>query len=300
MDFNKTTGLLPGQSAPLSTITSTDQSGVVLIATALGLAFALVSLLIRVYVQMGLRAAADFSAVLSMVFYVFQGVATFVDTSVGFRETIDEIPAGELVPMQKAIYASELLYLITLWPSKCSVAFLFIRLSPVKRHNLASYSILGLSTIFMFISVLIISLRCEVAQPWIYIAASCSHFYARWQTVAAMDIITEIALFSTSIYLIKNLQLCLQKKCVVVLAFGLHLPMVIPTILRLNNILSSLGSTDPSLEGAMVQVYTQIELCYAIIAATTPCLRPFMKALSTHYGAPASMKSTPKTTHSYT
>lgn len=67
MDFNKTTGLLPGQSAPLSTITSTDQSGVVLIATALGLAFALVSLLIRVYVQMGLRAAADFSAVLSMV-----------------------------------------------------------------------------------------------------------------------------------------------------------------------------------------------------------------------------------------
>lgn len=44
-------GLLPGQSAPLTIITSTDRSGLILIATALGLIFALVSLLIRAYVR---------------------------------------------------------------------------------------------------------------------------------------------------------------------------------------------------------------------------------------------------------
>jgi hypothetical protein len=38
---------------------------------------------------------------------------------------------------------------------------------------------------------------------------------------------------------------------------------------------------------------TQIQISYAIIAATTPCLRPFMIALSTNYGAPATAKSSP-------
>lgn len=44
-------GLLPGQSPPLTIITPTDHSGLVLIATALGFVFALVSLLIRAYVR---------------------------------------------------------------------------------------------------------------------------------------------------------------------------------------------------------------------------------------------------------
>jgi hypothetical protein len=45
--------LLPGQSQPLMVISSTDQGGVILITTALGLAFALVSLFIRAYVRYG-------------------------------------------------------------------------------------------------------------------------------------------------------------------------------------------------------------------------------------------------------
>lgn len=67
MASNGTIELLPGQSAPLTIITSTDQSGVVLIVTAIGLAFAFVSMLIRVYIQLGLRTTADIAVVLSMV-----------------------------------------------------------------------------------------------------------------------------------------------------------------------------------------------------------------------------------------
>jgi hypothetical protein len=69
MDSNSTT-LLPGQSPPISIITATDQSGVVLIATALALTIALISLLMRVYMQLQIRhqyASDDFIAMGSMV-----------------------------------------------------------------------------------------------------------------------------------------------------------------------------------------------------------------------------------------
>jgi hypothetical protein len=44
--------LLPGQSPPLTIITPIDQSGVVLITTALGLIFGLISLLIRMFIRL--------------------------------------------------------------------------------------------------------------------------------------------------------------------------------------------------------------------------------------------------------
>ena len=43
--------LLPGQSAPIGIITSTDRSAVVLIATAIALVIGIVSLGIRAYVR---------------------------------------------------------------------------------------------------------------------------------------------------------------------------------------------------------------------------------------------------------
>jgi hypothetical protein len=49
------TDLLPGQSAPLTVITPTDQRGVVLIATALSLSFTLISLLIRLFIRLEFR-----------------------------------------------------------------------------------------------------------------------------------------------------------------------------------------------------------------------------------------------------
>jgi hypothetical protein len=45
--------LLPGQNPPLLVISTTDKGGVIIITTALGLAFVIVSLLIRAYVRYG-------------------------------------------------------------------------------------------------------------------------------------------------------------------------------------------------------------------------------------------------------
>jgi hypothetical protein len=69
--------------------------------------------------------------------------------------------------------------------------------------------------------------------------------------------------------------------------------VIIPTAVRLYYLNKEFSSSDPTLDGVMASVCTQIEISYAIIAATTPCLRPFMTALSTNYGAPAQTKTSP-------
>lgn len=78
--------------------------------------------------------------------------------------------------------------------------------------------------------------------------------------------------------------------------------IILAIAFRLYYLHVELLSPDPTLKGSIASVCTQIQLSYAIIASTTPCLRPFMSALNTHYGAPAEYKSpsgTKKSANSY-
>jgi hypothetical protein len=84
----------------------------------------------------------------------------------------------------------------------------------------------------------------------------------------------------------QGIKTSVAKKSIVLLAFGLRLLVLIPIILRLPYLAAELSSPDPTLDGVMTTLCTQIHISYAILSTTTPCLRPFMSALSTHYGGP--------------
>ena len=56
-------------------------------------------------------------------------------------------------------------------------------------------------------------------------------------------------------------------------------------LLRLHNLATGIRSPNPTLDLVGAVVWAEIELHYANIAATMPCLRPFMAAVSTEYGA---------------
>jgi len=77
--------------------------------------------------------------------------------------------------------------------------------------------------------------------------------------------------------------------------FGTNTPyrVIAPSILHLHYLGIEFSSADPSLDGVLATVCAQIEICYAIIATTTPCLRPFMGALSTHYGGTKEVTTSP-------
>lgn len=127
------------------------------------------------------------------------------------------------------------------------MALLFLRLSPDKRHMLMSHIILGTTTLLLLVGLLIVALRCDLLQPWIFVDATCPGWvrillhttiaYAdstaqltRWQVVAAFDIVTEVFLLAAAAYIVHGLQLSMWKKTIVIFAFGLRIPYVLPPI----------------------------------------------------------------------
>ena len=70
-------------------------------------------------------------------------------------------------------YASDFFFLFTNWAAKCSMALLFVRLTPRKDHKRVAQGILLAITVWLVVSILITALRCDLARPWIFINPKC-------------------------------------------------------------------------------------------------------------------------------
>lgn len=67
--------------------------------------------------------------------------------------------------------------------------------------------------------------------------------------------------------------------------------VIIPAILRLHWLGIQYNSPDPTMDGVLASVFSQIQLSFAIFATTSPILRTFMKALNTQYGGPTQIRT---------
>lgn len=125
--FSETTPtLLPGQSPPLTVVTATNQTGVVIIGAVLALIFAVISMFIRLFIRSKFQnefARDDLAALIALVsannfsrhtmgggltlmsgkqgLFVIQSGLLFGQVSFGFAKTIEDISATGLVELQR-------------------------------------------------------------------------------------------------------------------------------------------------------------------------------------------------------
>lgn len=102
--------------------------------------------------------------------------------------------------------------------------------------------------------------------------------------VCTLDILLEVAMFSTSVLLVCKLQTAFLNKAIVVIAFGFRLPLIVTIALRMVTFSKSGLTTNFTLAEASYIVWTETQINYSLISATIPILRPFINTLSTNYG----------------
>ncbi|KAK5729898.1 hypothetical protein LTR17_011537 [Elasticomyces elasticus] len=300
--------LQPGQSPPFAVITEDDQRGVIYITSGLALATALVCLVVRAYVRMGLGQAVgkdDYAIVASFLFMIAQSIALFAATANGLGETSTSVTHGQEESMQKvslcvfiaatqsdlwlqALLAVDVLYILTLWSSRCSSVLFFERLSRGTRHELVWTSMLGGTAVLGTASVFTVVMRCNMSNAWLFIDQHCTGLLDRWIAVTVFDILFEIVLFLHPAYMIANLQMASKIKVNVIGAFAGRLLIIIPLALHLSTIRSfyswTNGAIVSSYDAAAPFIYTQITLALSIIMPTIPMLQPFLQATATTFG----------------
>lgn len=69
---------------------------------------------------------------------------------------------------------SDVLYIISQYLAKISVMSILLQLTPQRKHNLATWVVGGVCTVWLVVSVLLITVDCEANKPWKPAAEHCT------------------------------------------------------------------------------------------------------------------------------
>ncbi|KAJ5787566.1 hypothetical protein N7457_002556 [Penicillium paradoxum] len=275
------------QSPPFETIDDKHHAGIIIITAAVCLMISLVCLLIRIYVRTYLCppwGSDDIILLGATIAAIAESIIIFHAASIGFGTDISLLTEKAIDRIQNSFLAADILYLITLYLSKCCIIAIYLRLTPRKRHKIILLGTLALCTVGIISSVLSIAVNCEGNKPWAVPGEQCPNLFARWQAITAIDISIEILLSAFSIGLIWTLQMQLSHKIIIIVSFGARIPLTIFSAFRLSTLKGYTMSNNPTFTAIDHTVFTQLHLNYALVACTVFCLRPFMNAVTTFYG----------------
>ncbi|KAL5343675.1 hypothetical protein BJX70DRAFT_393734 [Aspergillus crustosus] len=297
----------PGQSPPFQVVDDLHHGAWVIIVVALGLVLSLVSFLIRLYVRLALNppfGKDDYVLLGATVFAIMQAALLFEASAVGLGTSIDLLESREVDIIQivkdhnttphtpcigtddnkQLIVTSDILYLIILYTTKCCVVGIYLRITPQKIHNRASWGTLILCTLWVIPAIFILTINCGFNRPFEGTGGQCPDLLKRWQFIVALDIATELILFGLAVFLLAGLFMPLKRKLTIAFAFVFRLPMIIFAVFHIYYLQKDIGSRDPTLDAVPSLIWAQVELNYALVACSVFCLRPFMAAVSTNYG----------------
>lgn len=190
-------------------------------------------------------------------------------------------PDQPLISSQ-AIYATDLIFILSTWIGKLSVSFLFTRLAQESNKTRLGWASSALVSIFSIISLISVAVRPDTTSPWLYHEGDVTSILGRWIVTGVMSIVTDIIVTGLAIYLVWDLNMASKSKSLVITAFALRLFVVPVTIARLVT-LKHIRYDDLSFSYSLSEVMTQLEMYCNLITTTLPCLRLFLTAWNTSF-----------------
>lgn len=183
----------------------------------------------------------------------------------------------------KMIYATDILFLLSIWMGKLSVSFLFHRLAADSNKAKIGWALTGLSAVFGIISIFVIALRQDISQPWSRDDSGVvGSTLARWAAAGTLNMLIDLIVASLSITLVWGLQMDPQSKRLVIFGFVLRLFLMPITIVRLVTI-ANVDGANFTFSYVLPETLTQLEMHASVIATTLPCLRLFLRAWNTSF-----------------
>lgn len=144
---------------------------------------------------------------------------------------------------EQALYASDLLYILTLGFSKLATIQLISALSPDKRHKRVCHGLSAFVGLWTISAIFAIALRCNLRRPASDLtSAQCPSLvrkaltrqvhaadlvqFSRWAALESINLLSEIMMFVVTILMIRDLQMSLKRKAMASTIFAVRLPYV--------------------------------------------------------------------------
>ncbi|KAF9874444.1 integral membrane protein [Colletotrichum karsti] len=272
----------PGQSPP--PYTDENRAGLLIGISAAFVSAAFILVVLRVYV----RAAVikkwgpdDTLVVISFVLVMLTGAIFSICTRYGLSYHVWTIPVSVQQAGRRLTIIATLCYHCTFITIKMAFLLQFRRVFTVPKFRLIC------DIIFVFIccfgTAVIVSSIIMAVPTWNgdTFAAERYDQGTWWLATSVVHLITDIVIFLLPLPLLRKLKLKRMLKVALMVSFGLGFVTTVISIIRI----TTLGHTftrDVTYDVIPALVWSEIELCCAVMCACIPTLRPLLRVITGH------------------
>ncbi|MCJ1426396.1 hypothetical protein MMC29_004299 [Sticta canariensis] len=253
-----------------------------IIAAAIATTWSLMVFCVRVYLRLSTKRSFgpdDVACAVGMLFGVGSTSATLISVHNGLGQHQDTLSSNSLQVFMQSTYAASLLYILAICASKCSAALLVARLKPAKRNSLSRQWVTYFTLSWATVSTLLIAFECSLPDPWNTTEQNrCSNLFAKWVIIEVFSCLIEAMLFGLAANMLWDLQMPFKSKALVLSIFSCRFLIIIPTVFRIIYLKDILAEPDETYNSVLIIIATQVVLHYSLMAATFPCLKPFLAA----------------------
>ncbi|KAK2743765.1 hypothetical protein FQN57_004702 [Myotisia sp. PD_48] len=276
----------PPDSTRAYVITDTDKRGAIIITATILMSWMVLTFATRAYTRTNMNGPFgldDLLAGIGSAFGVLHTAVLVRATIQGLGKSKELLGTAEIYTAEKLFYISDIMFLIAHCFAKLTVLFLLRRLGREPLYRNMCSAAAALIVVWGAASTIAISVRCNLSKPWV-LDDHCTDLKRKWQAFTAFDISTEALLVALTVFLVWGLQMPWSRKAVVVGAFCSRLPVVVTSAIRIHYINLIKDFQDPTLTFTTAILCTEVLVHYSLMAATIPCLKPFVISFNTGWG----------------
>ncbi|KAI6350230.1 hypothetical protein MCOR25_010571 [Pyricularia grisea] len=243
---------------------------------------------LRVYVRMRFLSKLawdDYSMVMATITLVSMTGTVFAQVFNGAGRHIEYIPPAVIVTGLHYNFASQPLCLVALGFARISVALFLIRLANSKKYKWILWFLIGLTVVLTVVGVCQTLLQC---RPMAYVwdksipggeCVSTEYLVYSSYVSSSLSCSSDFALASLPIFMLRNVQMNLRVKLAVIGILSLGFFTVAAAILKTISLTKWGLLGDYLWDTGDITIWFTVEISVAIIAGSTPCLKPLFKRI---------------------
>ncbi|KYG42468.1 hypothetical protein M433DRAFT_7122 [Acidomyces richmondensis BFW] len=257
---------------------------------SLCLTFSLCIACVRIWIRKGAFGIDDFVIAVATAITLGNAAASYVSLADGMGLPWFKLQRSDsLSSLEMATIAGVISFIIALYVSKCAMLFFLCRITKTPAQIKLFRACNVIVAVLGVLSALIATIACPTNSGyyWAFYAnrTSCPSQIGRWQAITGLDVASEVILLALPFHLVWGLQMPLYKKAMIIIAFCLRLPVLGFSIGRNYYTLQlARPGTDQGLVSALVVIWIEVELAYALAASTLSALKAFTEGFNSGFG----------------
>ncbi|KAK3377087.1 hypothetical protein B0T24DRAFT_701223 [Lasiosphaeria ovina] len=233
--------------------------------------------------------------VAAQVLTIGSAIAIGFEAQLGLGRHTWTMPPENLIPYMKSFYSSIVVYNIAVCLTKISILLQYRRIFSNALMQRATQAELCFLCAWAVTLAFLLTLVCiPVAAFWDPRAGGrCLDGPTIWYTMAGVNLVTDFAIFTMPLPVLRSLHLPRRQKNMLIGVFCLGVFPCAVSIYRIRTLRIATQTADPLWDNVDAATWSFLELSVAVVAACLPTLRPILVAVLPRVFGASSLSSAP-------